>query len=144
MRYWLGVVSEDHVQRGVAGGFAQVCHGKRAPLQRISAGDWLIYYSPRTSMKNGQLLQSFTAVGQAVDDDVFAVQMTPTFRPYRRRINFSDCVPVKVEKLKKNLELTQQPNWGYKLRFGLIELSENDFVTIQGAMQNGEGLEKQA
>lgn len=30
-RFWVGVVSESHVVRGVEGGFCQVCHGKSAP-----------------------------------------------------------------------------------------------------------------
>lgn len=50
MTGWLGVVSRAHVQRGVSGGFAQVCHGKAAPLRRMQTGDWLIYYSPSTEM----------------------------------------------------------------------------------------------
>ena len=28
--YWIAVASREHVRRGVAGGFAQVCHGKPA------------------------------------------------------------------------------------------------------------------
>lgn len=28
-KYWIGTVSQEHVLRGVAGGFCQVCHGKR-------------------------------------------------------------------------------------------------------------------
>lgn len=55
-RYWIGVVSASHVSRGVQGGFAQLCHGKSAPLQRMRPGDWLIYYSPRTDMKEGETL----------------------------------------------------------------------------------------
>ena len=31
-RYWIGVACREHVGRGVAGGFAQLCHGKAAPL----------------------------------------------------------------------------------------------------------------
>ncbi|TDM67930.1 EVE domain-containing protein, partial [Lactobacillus crispatus] len=27
MTAWLGVVSRTHVRRGLAGGFAQLCHG---------------------------------------------------------------------------------------------------------------------
>jgi hypothetical protein len=33
MRYWIGVVSKEHVMRGVQRGFAQVCHGKEGPLK---------------------------------------------------------------------------------------------------------------
>lgn len=28
-KFWVGVVSKEHVQRGVTGGFCQVCHGKK-------------------------------------------------------------------------------------------------------------------
>ena len=45
-RHWIGVVSRQHVLRGVAGGFAQIGHGKAAPLRRMAVGDRLIYYSP--------------------------------------------------------------------------------------------------
>ncbi len=63
MNYWIGVVSRSHVQRGVAGGFAQMNHGKQAPLKRMKAGDGLIYYSPRESYPDGAPLQAFTALG---------------------------------------------------------------------------------
>ncbi len=36
MKYWIGTVSQEHVLRGVAGGFCQVCHGKAAPLNAAS------------------------------------------------------------------------------------------------------------
>jgi len=34
MRYWIVVVSKDHIARGVAGGFMQANHGKEGPLKR--------------------------------------------------------------------------------------------------------------
>ena len=43
---WIAVASAEHVARGRAGGFMQVCHGKAAPLRRIHAGDLVAYYSP--------------------------------------------------------------------------------------------------
>lgn len=49
MKYWIGTVSKEHVLRGVAGGFCQVCHGKAAPLNRMQRGDWLLYYTARKS-----------------------------------------------------------------------------------------------
>ena len=51
MKYWIGVASRNHVQRGVADGFAQLCHGKQNPLTRMTRGDWLVYYSPRSEMQ---------------------------------------------------------------------------------------------
>ncbi len=34
--HWLAVASREHVKRGIAGGFAQVCHGKPGPLKQMS------------------------------------------------------------------------------------------------------------
>ena len=46
IRYWLGVVQQDHVLRGVAAGIAQVNHGAKAPLERWHQADGFAYYSP--------------------------------------------------------------------------------------------------
>jgi hypothetical protein len=35
LQNWIAVASADHVGRGRAPGFMQVCHGKAAPLRRI-------------------------------------------------------------------------------------------------------------
>ncbi len=63
MRYWLGVVSKEYVQRGVLGGFAQICHGKKAPLAKLTSGDRFIYYSPKLTMDRQEPCKCFTAVG---------------------------------------------------------------------------------
>ena len=42
MNHWIGVVSLEHVQRGLRGGFAQMNHGKEAPLKRMKAGAGLV------------------------------------------------------------------------------------------------------
>ena len=34
-QFWIGVVSRAHVQIGVSGGFVQLNHGKKAPLQKL-------------------------------------------------------------------------------------------------------------
>ena len=45
-RAWIAVASAEHVRRGLAGGFMQVCHGKDGPLRRMRPGDRVAYYSP--------------------------------------------------------------------------------------------------
>jgi len=52
--FWIGVVSRSHVQVGVKGGFVQLGHGKKAPLQKFRPGDSLIMYSPRTAYPDGE------------------------------------------------------------------------------------------
>lgn len=134
-RYWIGVVSASHVFRGVEGGFAQLCHGKSAPLKRMQAGDWLIYYSPRTDMQNGAPLQAFTAIGQVQDDHVFEYQMSESFVPFRRNISYTTCKETKISSLLEKLSFTRGVNnWGYRFRFGHFEISEQDFRVIADAM----------
>jgi hypothetical protein len=43
-RDWIGVASRDHVINAIQGGFAQLCHGKQAPLKKMHTGDWIISY----------------------------------------------------------------------------------------------------
>ncbi|GIO33401.1 MULTISPECIES: EVE domain-containing protein [Paenibacillus] len=141
-RYWIGVVSEAHVRNGEEGGFAQLCHGKAAPLRRMRQGDWLIYYSPRTEMKGGQALQSFTAIGQVVDDEVYPFKMREDFVPYRRNIRYFPCRSVKIAGLLDKLSFTKgQVGWGYSFRFGQLEVSQEDFIIIANEML-GEGWEE--
>jgi hypothetical protein len=75
MRYWIVVVSKDHIARGVAGGFMQANHGKQAPLKRMSKGDWVIFYSPKQSYSGDEPLQAFTAIGRVADDEVYQHKM---------------------------------------------------------------------
>ncbi|MCZ8522031.1 MULTISPECIES: EVE domain-containing protein [Paenibacillus] len=134
-RYWIGVVSASHVQRGVQGGFAQLCHGKAAPLRRMRASDWLIYYSPRTDMAKGEPLQAFTAIGQVLDDVVYEYPMSESFVPFRRNIRYTPCSEVKISGLLDQLSFTQgKQNWGYTFRFGHFEIEREDFLKIATAM----------
>lgn len=134
MKYWLGVVSEEHVKKGVAEGFAQVCHGKRTPLARLRKNDWLIYYSPKKSMNGTEVCKSFTAIGEAKDDVIFQFEMTKEFKPFRRAIKYHNCTPIPIDSVKSELSLTKDRNWGYRLRLGLIELSESDFRVLKRAL----------
>jgi len=135
-RYWIGVVSASHVQRGVQGGFAQLCHGKAAPLRRMQAGDWLLYYSPRTEMGGGEPLQSFTAIGRVADDRVYEYVMSSTFVPYRRNINYIACRSVRIADMLDRLRFTRGVrNWGYPFRTGHFEIDSEDFLIIAEAMQ---------
>lgn len=133
IRSWLGVVSRTHVMRGVAGGFAQVCHGKAQPLRRMKQGDFFVYYSPTIEM-NGRPLQAFTAIGQVEDDEVFPFDMGGGFVPFRRRIRYAQAEDVPLASLRSALDLCAMPNWGMALRRGLLPLTEHDLLLIAQAM----------
>ncbi|MFX3632866.1 MAG: EVE domain-containing protein [Candidatus Pristimantibacillus sp.] len=141
-RFWIGVVSASHVKYGVLGGFAQLCHGKSASLRKMRAGDWLIYYSPRTEMTKGALLQAFTAIGELDDDHVYEYQMSESFVPFRRNIRYISCQEVQIRDLLEQLSFTRgNRNWGYSFRYGHFEISREDFLTIASAMLSNELIE---
>jgi hypothetical protein len=134
---WLGVVSREHVRRGVGLGIAQIAHGKRGPLARMRPGDQLVYYSPRERLGEGPALQAFTALGEILDDEIWQAD-EGAFQPWRRRVGYRrDVADAPIRPLVGELDLTAGPNWGYQLRRGLIQLTEHDFELIRSAMLSG-------
>ncbi|WP_188679977.1 EVE domain-containing protein [Subtercola lobariae] len=133
MSAWLGVVSRSHVERGVGLGIAQVNHGKMSGLTRMSGGDWIAYYSPRTDYPDGDPLKQFTAIGTIIDDDIYQAD-DGDFHPFRRRVDYLTLKrAVPLAEVTDRLDLTSGPNWGYQLRRGLIPLSDADFEVIRAA-----------
>jgi hypothetical protein len=133
MKYWVGVVTKDHVEYGKQLGIVQIGHGKRGGLARMHAGDGLIYYSPWATMESTVPLQEFTAIAQLSDDDMFEAE-EGDMRPWRRYAEYKQCTPTPIRSLLDRLSFTAgKTNWGYAFRFGLLEISEDDFRIITKA-----------
>ncbi|WP_225724869.1 MULTISPECIES: EVE domain-containing protein [unclassified Nocardia] len=141
-KYWLNVVSREHVLRGAELGIVQANHGKRHGIERMTPGDGLVYYSPREGMRTGAPVRAFTAIGVVADRPAWQAVMEGVtapgggcFEPWRRAVHYrTDAREIPIERLRAELELTSGPNWGIVLRRGLIELSEHDFAVISAAM----------
>jgi hypothetical protein len=133
MTAWLGVVSADHVARGVGLGIARIGHGSRSGLARMRPGDVLVYYSPRDTL-GGAALQAFTAIGRVSDDEIWQAD-EGGYRPWCRRVAYDPtAATVPLADVRSELELTSAPNWGYRLRRGLVELSDHDLGVIATSM----------
>lgn len=132
-RYWVAVVSANHVAVGMAEGFCQACHGKAAPLKRMEQGDYLLYYSPKTDLHGGEKLQAFTAAGKMIDERVYQFEMSPDFIPYRRDVFYYRPVkPCPIEYARLH------PEWkGYasQLRYGFFEVSKDFYLYIFNEMK---------
>nr|WP_320160799.1 EVE domain-containing protein [uncultured Methanoregula sp.] len=136
LRYWIIVASEEHVMLGVNGGFAQAGHGKRSGLARMHAGDRIIYYSPKTVFGGNDPLHAFTALGEVADNEIVQVEMSPDFRPFRRKVNYQLTGEVKIEPLIQDLEfIRNKRSWGSAFRFGLLEIQKADFERIEQAFE---------
>jgi hypothetical protein len=136
MRYWINTVSREHVHLGISGGFTQADHGSRTRLKRLAKGDLIAFYSPRTRFEGGEPLRSFTAIGRIEDDEPFEVEMSPGFRPWRRRVEFFDGVEAPIQPLIERLAfIKDKSRWGFPFRRGLFEVERADFVVIAEAMR---------
>lgn len=133
-KYWIAVASAEHARRGKAG-FMQVNHGKKAPLQRIAAGDGVAYYSPAETIGGKDRLQSFTIIGRVRDEELYQGVMGGDFVPWRRNVDYADAAEAPIAPLLDKLDFTRgNRNWGYQMRFGLFEIAASDFHTIAEAM----------
>ncbi len=134
-KYWIAVISKDHISKGVQGGFIQVCHGKKAPLKRMKAKDQIIVYSPKMTMNGETKCQAFTALGEVIDDNLYSFPMSTDFIPFRRNIYYYPCEEVSIIPLISQLDFIQnKKSWGYPFRFGLLEIMEKDFKFIASKM----------
>ena len=135
MRYWINTVSRSHVQRGVAGGFTQANHGKNTILRRLARWDMIVFYSPRTDYPDGEPLQRFTALGRVTDDAPYQAELSPSFHPWRRSVEFLPCAETPIAPLIGELDFIEdKKRWGFPFRRGLFEVSQADFERITRAM----------
>ncbi|MCE2983013.1 MAG: EVE domain-containing protein [Parachlamydia sp.] len=134
-RYWIGVASHEHVQRGVQSGFAQVCHGKIGTLKYMSEEDWIIYYSPTFSFGGKDACRRFTAIGTIDSGDPYTFEMSEDFIPWRRNITFFKSKEVFIEPLLEDLSfIKDKKKWGFPFRRGSFEIPNKDFELIAKRM----------
>jgi hypothetical protein len=132
---WVAVASAEHVRIGRSQGFMQVSHGKAAPLRRIRPGDAVVYYSPTTVLRGTDKLQSFTAIGVVKEGEPYEADMGGGFCPFRRDVCWHAAAEVPIRPLLGRLSFTTAgSNWGFQLRFGLFEISDQDMALIAAAM----------
>lgn len=135
-KYWIGVASHEHVQRGIQGGFAQVCHGKISTLKSMSEGDWLIYYSPTYHFGEKDICRCFTAIGTIGKEKPYTFEMSPNFIPWRINVKFLKAEMVPIEPLLEELSfIKDKKKWGFPFRRGSFEIPLADFEVIAKQMK---------
>ena len=135
-QYWVGVASREHVLAAVRGGFAQLNHGKEAPLRQLRPGDRLLYYSPRDQMRSGDPVQAFTAIGEVIDRKPYQVFVSDGFQPFRQDVRYFDAREAPIKPLLSHLSFSLGNSaWGQVLRRGVFRIPHGDYEMIATAMQ---------
>lgn len=136
MRYWVVVVSRDHITHGIAGGFIRANHGKQGPLKRLTANDWVICYSPKLCFDGNEQCQAFTSLGQVAEDEIYQYKISDCFTPYRNNIKYFTCLEVLIAPLIEHLEfIKNKTSWGYPFRFGFFGINTTAFELIKTQMR---------
>ncbi|PSB09194.1 hypothetical protein C7B62_14080 [Pleurocapsa sp. CCALA 161] len=73
MKHSINTVSKNYIIVGKEESFVQAGHGKETPLKKLQPVDYIIFYSPKTSLQNGKPIQAFTAVVTIKDRDIYQV-----------------------------------------------------------------------
>ena len=141
MKFWIIVASKDHLQRGLAGGFIQANHGKAAPLKRMQAGDWVIFYSPKLEYDKPEKLQCFTAIGKVADENIYQADMGGGFIPFRRNVTFLSAQDLSILPMINELTFIEdKTHWGAPFRFGTLQIPEQDFRLLASKMVGDKNL----
>ena len=92
-RYWIGVVSQDHVEAAVAHGFVQLNHGKPHRSSECSPATVSRSIRRATTYPAGAPLQAFTAIGRVAKAPIYEANDAGARHrlPARRRISRRDA-----------------------------------------------------
>jgi hypothetical protein len=135
MTSWISTLSREHVLRAVAAGHIEADLDKPHPLRRLHRDDRIAFYSPKTDHPDGAPLQSFTALGRVLDDEPVLVEAGPDVRVWRRGIAFLDGAETPIRPLLDHLGfIVDKKRWGFRFRFGLFRIPDEDFAVIRQAM----------
>lgn len=122
-RTWVVVLSAHHARQAVDDHRIMTGTGKRSVLSRMSTGDHIVVYSPRTEHPGGEPLSAVTAVGtvtgeQPEGDDAVGFWLAAELRSVR---------PVPLDRLRDHLPVPL-------LRFGCVALGEAQGAGVWAAV----------
>ncbi len=131
-KFWVVVTSRDHALDGAKAGVVQVNHGKERPLQRMSAGDKVLFYAAKAVYGQNELCQRFVALAILADDNIFQYEVSANFKPYRRKAAYKNVKEAEIRPLIDSLEFVKnKEKWGYIFRTGFFEINKHDFDLIE-------------
>ena len=133
-RYWVNIISHNHVLKAVEGEFIQADRSQGEGLGQLTKGDKVLFYSPRTSFRKGRLLQEFTALGTVEDEEPYLFELNQN-NVSRRKMWYTSSCQTPIKPLVEHLSfLPDKEKWELPFRKGLFEIPVTDFTRIAQAM----------
>jgi predicted RNA-binding protein with PUA-like domain len=129
-KYFLFIGPLDHLSRFKKNGYVQQNYNHKSRLEKLSIGDYVVFYA--SSVKHGENVpyRRFIAVGRVTDDTIKTVYSGDT-KYYRMKVKFIKFKETSIDnKLKKLKFIKNKKYYGLYLISGFRELSKDDFITI--------------
>ena len=71
-RYWVCKAAQEHVNIVRDKNYTQINMGPRAPLEKMSIGDWILYYSPTVYYEQEDpICEKFTGISCVTDKRIY-------------------------------------------------------------------------
>ncbi len=136
VRYWVGVVSLDHVDYATETGVCAFSKGIKPAITKLSEGDRFVFYSPKTGFMSGDPVQCFTALGTVIDPTPVEIDWDG-HTIWTARAAYAKITQTPVRPLLESLRFVTNPaKWGMAFRRGQFEITEQDFTLIETAMKS--------
>jgi hypothetical protein len=136
IKFWIVVVSKDHMEIGKRLNIVQANHGKSAPMKRMVPGDLILFYSPKIHFEGKDPLKKFTAIARVKDGEVYSGDMGGGFIAYRRNVDYLPCKEADIVPLiPKMTFIRNKKSWGFVFKFGFFEIPREDFEMIAKEME---------
>lgn len=129
--YWLTITAQEHVNIVRDKGYTQINKGPKSPLEKMGAGDWILYYSPTIfHEKPKTICQKFTGISCVIDNHVYPQDPKDPVL-WRRNVEYFHCIPQHAHLFHQQVDfLKQHEHWMDAFLEPIFEISKDDFVTI--------------
>lgn len=134
---WIAVIAGDHAEFAALQGICAFAKGSKASVEKVSNGDRFIYYSPKTGLNEGAVLQSFTAMGEVIGETSFEAEWAGLgVKAWVKKALFENVTPARAKPMLGQLSFVPNPRyWGMAFRRGQFEIGQADFDVIAKEMR---------
>lgn len=135
-KFWIGTAHLAMADAMREVGIVAFSYGREAPVQKVSPGDGVIYYAPRTDFE-GDPVQAFVALARVTGDEVEQVTIPGTDHvPFARAAHYEQVSHVPVRPLLERLSFVKSPrHWGMAFRRSFFEATPADFALIADGLR---------
>lgn len=134
-KHWIAVVHKSLATIMAQHGFVAFSHGKKLAADKVSVGDSVILYAPKTDFE-GDPVQAFVGLAAVTGEQSTERAFPGTdLTAWTRAARFAKTRDVPVKPMLEDLGFVTNPRyWGMAFRRSLFEISQADFDHIEKAM----------